>query len=96
MVGTLSTRQVVRISNSGTSPLPIRWVGIVGANAKEFDRLRWCPGVLAPGRVCSVPVWFQPQSVGYETARLVVSPGSSGERKSVFLSGNSRVGEVPL
>jgi Tol biopolymer transport system component len=87
MIGTRSAQQKITIRNSGTTAFPIRWVGTAGNDAHEFDRLRWCPGVLEPGRVCNVPVWFAPHTAGAKSARLVVSPGKTGARKSVLLSG---------
>ena len=89
-VGSKSARQTVKVRNTGTTAFPVRRIGLEGADASQFGRLRWCPAVLEPGRVCNVPVWFQPQSVGPKTARLVISPGRSGAAQSVALTGTGR------
>jgi hypothetical protein len=69
--------------------MPIKWIGIQGTDADQFDRRRWCPGLLEPGRVCNIPVMFVPTSVGSKTARLVVSPGASGNPGQVPLTGTA-------
>ena len=77
----------VQVRNTGPGVLPIKWVGLAGPDASQFDRHRYCPGTLAPGKVCNVPVWFRPTFAGSKSAVLVISPGPSGTLKSVALTG---------
>ena len=44
-VGSTSPAQTVTIKNTGASGLPIAWVGLAGADAAEFVRVRNCPDV---------------------------------------------------
>ncbi len=84
-VGSTSPAQTVTIKNTGASGLPIAWVGLAGADAAEFARVRNCPDVLPAGQQCSATVSFTPHTAGSQEARLVVSAG--GRRKSATVSG---------
>ena len=86
-VGTQSAGQWVKVRNTGAGVMPVNWVGLVGPDASQFSRQRWCPAQLDPGRVCNVPVYFKPTSTGAKSARLIVSPGRSGSPRHVALSG---------
>lgn len=86
-VGTVSDIKWVQVRNTGPGLLPMKWIGLLGPDKGEFSRRRACPGVLAPGKVCNIPVRFQPTSTGAKSARLVVSPGAAGTAQSVTLYG---------
>jgi TolB protein len=87
-IGT-STQRSVQVRNTGPGVMPVRWIGIQGTNADQFDSRRWCPGMLEPGHVCNIPVIFAPTTVGSKTATLVVSPGASGNPGRVSLTGSA-------
>jgi Tol biopolymer transport system component len=87
-VGTVSALQVVTIRNAGEAAVPIRWIALDGPDADDFRKQRACPAMLAPGRACRAFVTFAPASKGAQSARLVVSPGTSGARHFVTLTGN--------
>jgi Tol biopolymer transport system component len=86
-VGTMSATHYVKVRNTGTTLLPIRWIVLAGGDKDQFGRVRRCRAILEPGRACNIPVWFKPTTAGVKSARLVVSPGESGKAKSVALSG---------
>ena len=88
-VGTVSAIQVVQVRSTGTTALQIKWIGLTGTNAGDFARTRKCPGTLSPGATCITEVAFTPTSIGWKTARLVVST-VEGVRKSVALSGTGQ------
>ena len=87
-IGT-STQRSVQVRNTGPGVMPVRWIGIQGMNADQFDSRRWCPGMLEPGHVCNIPVIFAPTTVGSKSATLVVSPGASGNPGRVPLTGSA-------
>lgn len=87
-VGTASGERLVTVRNAGRAGMPIRWIGLLGADAAEFRRVRYCPTLLAPGRTCVASVRFHPTSAGPKFARLVVSPGAWLPQRSVVLTGN--------
>jgi hypothetical protein len=87
-IGT-STQSSVQVRNTGPGVMPVRWIGIQGTNADQFESRRWCPGVLEPGRVCNIPVTFAPTAFGSKSATLVVSPGASGSPGRVPLTGSA-------
>jgi Tol biopolymer transport system component len=87
-VGSVSAVQAVTIQNAGEADLPIHWIGLIGPDAGDFTKDRRCPGMIRPGRICHAFVTFAPISKGGQSAQLVVSPGASGARQFVTLTGN--------
>ena len=77
----------VQVRNTGPGVLPIKWVGSRVRMQVSSTDTAIARGTLAPGKVCNVPVWFQPTSAGSKSAVLVISPGPSGTPKSVALTG---------
>ncbi len=84
------------LTNSGTVPLEIGGLSIVGANASDFSQSNNCPispMTLAAGANCSITVTFAPSIAGAESAALSLTDNASGSPQSVNLAGT---GEEPL
>lgn len=62
----------VSVSNTGVSPLVIRWTGIKGTHASEFLRVPVFPLTIQPGSTATIEVYAQPLSVGEKEASLEV------------------------
>jgi hypothetical protein len=80
-----TTPQELTLTNSGTQPITVAAVGIVGTNANQFQRLSGAatdcgPGtVLAGGATCKVRVRFRPTSAGAKTAAVAVASDAGGD-----------------
>jgi hypothetical protein len=85
----------VTLCNRGNARMQVGSVGIVGADAGEFQIVAGsCDGAsfLAPGSDCTVGVRFAPASSGPEgerRARLMLPHGAPGGRAEVGLSGRA-------
>ncbi len=86
-VGQTSAAQTVTIRNMGSAALPLPWIAVIGQNRLQFERVRHCPVLLAPGKSCFVTVTFSPTYRGAKAARLLISTEPAGEPKYVPLTG---------
>jgi len=87
VVGTRSRPQVLTLLNTGTGPLSIFSLAIVGANAGDFAQTNYCGSSVASGERCSILVTFAPGGVGKRTATLTVTDNAPDSPRTVTLSG---------
>jgi hypothetical protein len=87
-LGTLSSAASVAISNSGSGPVQIGDVELLGADSGDFTvSADSCSGaVLAAGSACTVVVRFAPAQAGSRTASLAVPSDSAGSPTQVPLA----------
>ena len=86
-VSTTSAAKYVVVRNTGESVLPLQSVKLEGDNPAQFQRIPYCPSLIAAGGKCTVRVQFKPTSVGPKSATLSVAAGGGAGMKSVALSG---------
>jgi len=71
---TISAPQTLTIKNTGTGPLQISVLALLGADAQDFViTLDGCVGPIAPGDSCPIEVSFAPQAQGVRTAVLGIA-----------------------
>jgi N,N-dimethylformamidase beta subunit-like, C-terminal/HYDIN/CFA65/VesB-like, Ig-like domain/Cep192 domain 4 len=90
-VGTTSAAQTSTLTNSGSAPLAISSIGIVGTNAGDFAQTNNCPSggsTLAAGASCTVSVTFSPTTAGTRSATVSVADDASGSPHTLALSGS--------
>ena len=90
-VGSTSAAQTATLSNTGTGPLTINSIGIMGANPNDFGETNSCPinpQQLSSGNSCIISVTFTPTAKGSRLATLSVSDTGPGTPQTVALSGN--------
>jgi hypothetical protein len=95
-VGGASAAQAVVISNTGTAPLTLSSVSIVGAQASDFALQDACVSSLAPGRSCALFVTFKPLTTGAISATLSIVDNATGSQQSVVLSGVATAASAPV
>jgi Tol biopolymer transport system component len=86
-VGTVSVRLIVTLTNLSEVPLPIRGIGIGGAQQSQFGFNSRCGKELAVGARCTVFVVFKPTSVGAKSALITVKAAGGAQDKTVTLLG---------
>ena len=93
-VGTVSARQIVDILNLGDIPLPIRAIGIGGANPGQFGFNRTCGNTVpvddSGDGFCTIGVVFKPTSAGAKTATITVKVAGGASDRTITLSGRGR------
>jgi sugar lactone lactonase YvrE len=89
LLGTTSTAQPVKLSNTGTGPLTITSIGFTGANASEFGQTNNCGSSLAVNASCTVSVTFSPTVAGTAAAAasLTVTDNAPGSPQAASLAG---------
>jgi uncharacterized repeat protein (TIGR01451 family) len=95
-VGSLSAPQTVTISNVGTAGLYLISVQIIGSDAGSFiiTSAPSLPRCMVPHTSVTVVLQFQPNSIGYKSARLCIcSDDSTSSPLYVTLSGT---GTMPI
>jgi hypothetical protein len=95
-VASSSAAQQVTVSNTGTAPLGLAGLSVVGANVADFSiGSDTCSGtIVAVGKSCTAQITFRPGDAGARTATLeILSNGqSAGGMTSVTLTGTGTVG----
>jgi len=86
-VGTESSQQTVKITNSGGGPLALDSIGITGADAGDFVESDDCPATLAIGASCSATIGFDPATAGLDSASLTLSDDAPGGSQAIGLAG---------
>jgi hypothetical protein len=86
-VGTSSAVQTVSLSNTGTAPLTIANIAIIGTNSGEFSQTNSCGASVAVGSNCSIMVTFTPAAAGNRAASVTITDNAAGSPQSVTLSG---------
>ena len=88
--GTTTPAFPINLTNSGTAPLSLSSIVIVGENGSQsyFTLRNHCVPVLAPGRLCTLFVTFNPGTApGYIDATLIINDNAQGMQQSVQLEG---------
>src|SRR5262249_28756375 len=81
-VGTTSTSQIVRLTNTGADPLTLT-LSVSGDFAEQTN----CGASLNSGDTCSVAISFTPTATGARTGSLIIADNAPGSPHSVTLSG---------
>lgn len=87
-VDTVSSSQVVTLSNTGGASLSISSVGFTGVDAGDFTEVDTCSPAVAAGGTCTIAILFTPAASGTRTAALSIADNASGSPQSVSLSGS--------
>ena len=83
-VQTLSSRQIVTVTNSGSTGLAVSSIVIAG----DFLETDTCSGrTIAPGSACQIQVRFSPSASGTRTGTLTISANVTGGQQTVSLTG---------
>jgi hypothetical protein len=82
--------QVFTLESTGTTPVTINSLNIVGADSGDFLILEedCYTEELEPGETCELEVGFEPSSTGAKSATLNVGSDAPGSPTSAALSGN--------
>jgi hypothetical protein len=87
-VAITSAAETVTLTNSGSSPLSISNLSVVGANARDFAEIaNTCGGSVAAGSTCTIGVTFTPSGGGERTAALNITDNALGSPQTVSLAG---------
>jgi P pilus assembly chaperone PapD len=87
-VGTTSAPQNATLTNTGTAPLVISNVEIVGFSYRSFAIVSGGgPGTLAPGESRTITITFTPTAAGINTGNLSVESNAQGSPNLVGLTG---------
>jgi Abnormal spindle-like microcephaly-assoc'd, ASPM-SPD-2-Hydin len=84
---TISSPQIVTLTNTSTSWLRILEIAITGTDTKDFAEVHTCGASLRAGASCSIEVTFEPLALGTRTALLSVTDNASDSPQTVSLSG---------
>ena len=89
LVGSTSPAQTVTVTNSGTGPLHVSALGIVGLNPGDFAvSANTCRGVaVAPAATCTISLTFTPTVTGSRFGTLQMADDASGSPQQVNLTG---------
>jgi len=93
-VGTISSPQVVTVTNTGNSTLTISALGITGSGSADFVQTNNCGASLTNGASCQIMVTFTPQSQNTFTAAISISDSAPGSPQMVALSGSGSIVQV--
>jgi len=77
-VGTISPPQTVRLTNTGSTPLSIRGIAIVGNNFSDFVESTTCGSIVPANSSCAIDVRFRPTATGPRTASVKVRHDGGG------------------
>ncbi len=87
-VGTTSSPQSVRLSNTGKAVLTITTIAVTGTNASDFAQgATTCGSSLAAGANCQIVVLFTPSAIGTRTASVSITDNASGSPHTASLTG---------
>ena len=78
--GRVGHRQSVTLTNTGSTLLSIRGIGIVGKNFSDFIATTTCGSSVPPTSECTIDVRFAPTATGSRTASLRVRHDGGGEQ----------------
>src|SRR5207249_2191329 len=79
-VGTISRPKTVILTNTGSTPLSIRGIGIVGNNFSDFVETTTCGSSVPANSSCTVDVRFKPAATGPRTASIKVQHDGGGDQ----------------
>jgi 6-phosphogluconolactonase (cycloisomerase 2 family) len=85
--GAVVAAQVITLANSGTGPLHIASVTLVGANSSDFRLTNNCAAAAyAAGTTCTIGVSISPVATGARTASVTITDDGSNSPQSIALS----------
>jgi hypothetical protein len=79
-VGRTSRPQTVTLSNTGSTPLSIRGIGIMGSNFGDFIATTTCGSSVPANSSCTIDVRFAPTATGSRTASVKVRHDGGGDQ----------------
>ena len=82
-----SAPKAIRLSNSGTQPLLISTITMVGTNPGDFAQTNDCGTTVAPTASCTISVTFKPTAIGQRTATMQISDNAATSPQQVSLGG---------
>jgi Legume lectin domain/Protein of unknown function (DUF1573) len=85
----------VTIQNTGTSTLQLTKVSVTpgqGADGDDFTPLNLCKSTLAPGKSCTVTVFYFADDIGTANATLNIYDNAPGSPQTVSLTGTAKKG----
>jgi trimeric autotransporter adhesin len=89
-----SSREVL-VTSSGTSPLTIASISIMGEGSTEFGADNGCSQrVLEPKQQCTLQLRFAPRAQGAHSAELLIFDNASNSPQRVTLTGSGYVAAV--
>jgi hypothetical protein len=89
-LGTNSTPQIVKLSNTGNSTMHISGIATTG----DFVETNTCipagsaSGAIAPGASCSISVTFRPSAIGTRTGAVTITDNAGSGLQKVGLTGS--------
>ena len=86
-VGSASTARAVNLTNTGTAPLSMSSIAIVGSQADDFALAKACGSSLPVGKSCALFVTFKPVAAGAKSAAIFIADNAKGSQRSVALVG---------
>jgi hypothetical protein len=87
VVGSPSTPQSLKLSNTGSAALSVSGATLTGGASGDFALQNQCGGSLAPGANCNMSVTFTPTAAGTRVATLSIGTNASGDPQSVPITG---------
>jgi hypothetical protein len=91
-----SAAQLVTVTNTGSSPLPITSIAFTGPNPGQFKKTTTCGSSLAVSANCTVSVSFKPTTTGAKNETLDVNAGGGAGTKTVALTGTGAAAPYTL
>jgi hypothetical protein len=90
-VAITSAAETVTLTNTGSAPLSISNLAVVGANLGDFAEIaETCGGSVAAGGACTIGVTFTPSAGGARAAALSITDNAPGSPQTLNLSGAGR------
>jgi Abnormal spindle-like microcephaly-assoc'd, ASPM-SPD-2-Hydin/Galactose oxidase, central domain/Kelch motif len=86
-VGTISPPHTVTLTNTGSTPLNIQGIGIVGNNFGDFIETTTCGSIVPAHSSCEIDVRFAPADTGRRAASIRVRDDGGGGTQGVKLMG---------
>jgi hypothetical protein len=93
-LGTASSAQTVKITNTGQAPLTISGITVAGANPGDFSLSQTCGSGLSVSASCTLTVAFSPAASWGRTAVIMVADNALGSPQGVGLAGNGVSGGI--
>jgi hypothetical protein len=87
LVGSTSSEQVEKLTNTGSSALAIDGVVVDGTNAADFVPISVCAATLGAGASCSIQVTFTPSQLGQRNAFIAITDNEAGGQVLVPING---------
>ncbi len=94
-VGATSASQTETLTNTGTVPLAISAINLVGTNPQDFSQASSCGATLAVGASCTITVSFTPSAAAGFSASLQISDNAASAVQTATLSGSGTAATAP-